>query len=75
MTSDTATRAGSLVIALIVVACASMSATGRYREPEQSALAGGASRLDWVRPAEAGYVAGIESNSRNEQSLGSNPPG
>ena len=53
-------------------------------------VASGASRLDWVRkfayPAprtftfteivtpEAGYVAGIDSNGRNKQSLDSNPP-
>jgi hypothetical protein len=74
MTSATATLAVSVVIALIVAACASMSATVRYWEPEQSAVAGGASRLDWVRPAEAGYVAGIDGNGRNEQSLESNPP-
>ena len=131
------TLAVSLVIALIVAACASMSgggpdlvarglqaqggadaltavktvsqkATVRYWEPEQSAVAGGemrfanestlmmdtdvsgrATRMDWVRKydpaprsftyseivtAEAGYVAGIDSNGRNKQSLESNPP-
>jgi len=53
-------------------------------------VAGGASRLDWVRKleypasrtftfseivtAEAGYVAGIDSTGRNKQSVESNPP-
>jgi glyoxylase-like metal-dependent hydrolase (beta-lactamase superfamily II) len=53
-------------------------------------VAGGATRIDWVRnfayPAprsftfteivtpDAGYVAGIDSNGRNKQSLESNPP-
>ncbi len=130
----------SLIVSLVVVACASMSmpgggrdlvarglqaqggpealasvktisqkATVRYWEPEQSVVAGGemrfanestlemvtdvnarASRLDWVRKfesastrtftfseivtAEAGYVAGVDGNSRNKQSRESNPP-
>lgn len=132
------TLALSLIVSLVVAACASMSGGGRdlvargvqaqggpealasvktisqkatvkYWEPEQSAVAGGemrfanestlemvtdvdarASRLDWVRTfaypaprtftfseivtAEAGYVAGIDSNGRNKQSQESNPP-
>jgi glyoxylase-like metal-dependent hydrolase (beta-lactamase superfamily II) len=132
------TLAVSLVISLVVVACASLSggdrnlvargvqaqggtdalaavktlsqkATVRYWEPEQSAVAGGemrfanestldmvtdvagrATRSDWVRKfeypaprtftfseivtAEAGYVAGIDSNARTKQSMESDPP-
>ena len=64
MTSDTHTKmkraatmlAVSLVIALIVAACAS---TFTFSE---------------IVTAEAGHVAGIDSNGRNKQSLESNPP-
>jgi len=128
----------SLVIALVVMACATMQpktsdlvgravqaqggaealgsiktlsekATVRQWEPEQSMVAGGdmriandatvetvtdlatrATRSDWVRnfpapasrtftfteiiTAEAGYVAGIDTTSRNKQSRDANPP-